>query len=177
MSANNFKQDLEWSESRHAADWWEPYYARAFPLMSSVQRVSGKCSGQLAGIDKFIILKGGKRLAVDEKVRRDRKPTDIALEFLHVQVGAGRDWPGWIEKPNQFTDYLAYGFQAYRVAFFFPFVTLQAAWLNHRESWKQDYGIIKAPNPRDAPRYHTHSCPVPTEVLMGHLLCAMRIQL
>lgn len=177
MSANNFNEDLKWSETQHQADWWEPYYRKAFPLLSSIERVPGPSAAQRAGIDKFVILAGGKRIAVDEKVRRTRPPIDIALEIEHVPVNGASPWPGWVAKDSQFTDYLAIGFAAYRTAFFFPFVSLRTAWLRHGEWWVKEYGIVKSPNPRDCPRYHTCNVCVPTEVLMGCLLDAMRVVL
>lgn len=178
MSANDFSQDLRWSEAQHQAAWWEPYYRKAFPSLSSIQPVPGPSAAQRAGVDKFVILDGGKKISVDEKVRRNRSPVDIALEFAHVPVLESQaQWLGWIAKPNQFTDYLAFGFLAYKVAFFFPFITLQAAWSKQGKEWIAAYGVIKAPNPRINPRYHTHSVCVPTETLMGYLLDAMRIQL
>lgn len=176
MKSNDFKEDLKWSESKHSSDWWEPYYRKAFPKMTSVQLVGGPSSAQRAGIDKFIILSGGKKIAVDEKIRRDRPPTDIALEFLHVPT-VGDPWPGWVEKETQFTDYLAYGFEKFRVAFFFPFLNLQSAWTTNKEQWLKQYGRIRAFNGNATPPYHTHSCCIPTEVLMGHILCSMRVQL
>lgn len=176
MNANCFEQDLAWSESQHSEDWWEPYYRKAFPLLQSIQRVPGPSEAQRAGIDKFVILQGGKRLAVDEKIRRDRPPNDIALEIRHVAADRLSEWPGWMTKPNQFTDYLAMGFQKFHVAFFFPFGSLQAAWCKNGEKWKSQYGIVEAPNPRDNPRYYTQNVCVPTGVLMGYLLDAMRVQ-
>ena len=62
MSANNFNEDLKWSETQHQADWWEPYYRKAFPLLSSIERVPGPSAAQRAGIDKFVILAGGSGL-------------------------------------------------------------------------------------------------------------------
>lgn len=175
MSANDFRQDLAWSEQEHTQDWWDPYYRKAFPSLTSIESVPGPSAAQRAGIDKFVVLNGGKRIAVDEKIRRTQKPADIALEFEHVPTNGDAPWPGWICKENQFTDYLAYGFCAYRVAFFLPFMTLQTAWNKQGKVWLKSCYIAKAPNPRDNPRYFTHSCCVPIETLLGHLLDAMRI--
>ena len=178
MSANEFREDLQWSESQHQADWWEPFYRKAFPGLSSIQRVPGPSGAQRAGVDKFVVLQGGKRIAVDEKIRRTVRPVDIALEYAHVPTVEGQSpWPGWVCKPNQFTDYMAVGFASFRVAFFFPFTTLQTAWDKHGEEWLARFYIAKSPNPRVNPRYYTHSVCVPTEVLMGCLLDAMRVQL
>lgn len=177
MSANCFEEDLKWSESCHSADWWDPYYRVAFPTMVSVEKVPGTSAAQRAGIDKFVVLRSGKKVAVDEKIRRNRTPSDIALEIEHVPVDGSPRWAGWIEKPNQYTDYLAMGFQAYRVAFFLPFIPLQAAWIKNSKSWVSRFGIIKAANPTVNPKYHTHSVCVPTELLLGNLLAAMRVQL
>jgi len=176
MSANIFTDDLRWSETQHTADWWSPYYLKAFPQLTSIETVRGPSLAQKAGIDKFVIIRG-KRIAVDEKIRRNRPPTDIALELRHVPTNGEMPWDGWLLKSNQFTDYLAVGFAMYRTAFFFPFLSLQAAWLKHGDSWCSKYGVIKAPNPRIEPRYHTESVCVPTTVLMGCLLDAMRIVL
>ena len=167
---------MRWSESQHAADWWEPYYRKAFPGLSSIEKVPGPSAAQSAGVDKFVMI-GGKRIAVDEKVRRHRPPTDIALEFKHVPTNGDPEWLGWMEKPNQFSDYLAVGFADYRIAFFFPFVSLRTAWARHKSAWLARHEIIRAPNPKINPRYHTHSVCVPTEVLMGCLLDAMRVAL
>lgn len=176
MSANEFNEDCAWSQNQHLAQWWDAYYRKAFPSLIRIENVGGPSAAQRAGIDKFVVLAGGKKLAVDEKVRRNRRPEDICIEFMHVPL-VGEPWPGWIEKPCQFTDYLAMGFMLYRVAFFFPFPTLSLAWAKNKERWKSVYYISKSPNPRENPRYITHSVCVPTHVLMGHLLDAMRVQL
>lgn len=176
MSANCFAEDLKWSESQHSADWWEPYYHKAFPGLTSIINVQGPSAAQRAGVDKFVML-SGKKIAIDEKIRRDRAPTDIAIEFKHVDCASGEQRDGWICKRNQFTDFLAMGFVKYKVAFFFPFLTMCSAWNKHGKSWCETYPIAIAPNPRIEPRYHTHSACVPTEVLMGCILDAMRIQL
>lgn len=175
MSANIFQEDLKWSEAQHAADWWEPYYRRAFPGLSSIVRIPGPSAAQRAGIDKFVIIEG-KRIAVQEKIRRDRAPTDIAIEFKHVPVNGNPPWDGWINKRGEFADYLAMGFSLYKTAFFFPFVTLRAAWKQNGEKWLQTYFIAKAPNPKINPNYHTHSICVPTKILMDCLIDAMEIK-
>ena len=177
MSSNDFRTDLAWSESHHKDQWWEPYYRKAFPTLISVATVPGPSPAQRAGIDKFVMLKGGKRLAVDEKIRRNRPPTDFVLEFQHVPTDQGPPWDGWIEKENSHTDFIAYGFLEFRVAFFIPFPTLQTAWVRHNEQWKAKYGILKAANPRENPRYHTHFVAVPAAMLLGCILDAIRVVL
>lgn len=177
MNANCFKEDLAWSEEQRHADWWTPYYRKAFPFSIRIESVPGPSDAQRAGVDKFVVFKGGKRIAVDEKVRRHRRPSDILIEFRHVPTNGGEPWPGWVEKENQFTDFIAMGFVVYRLAFFLPFQTLVAAWFDNKAEWLARFGTLEAPNPRVEPRYMTQFCPVPTEVLLGHLLCAMRIQL
>jgi hypothetical protein len=177
MTQNEFQVDLKWSEEQHSQDWWTPYYDRAFPSLSSIQKISGPCAAQRAGIDKFVILDGGKKIAVDEKIRRTRPPTDIAIEFRHVPVDGSEPWPGWICKPNQYTDFVAFGFASFKIAFFLPFPTLQAAWWNHSHDWLSRFQIVIAPNPRDNPRYHSHSVAVPTEHLLGCILDAIRVRL
>lgn len=175
VTNNQFKEDLAWSESHHSDDWWQPYYQKAFPKIKGIRTVPGPSAAQRAGIDKFVTLNGGKQIAVDEKIRRHRPPNDVLLEFEHVPTNGNPSWPGWIEKDNQFTDFLAYGFFEYRVAFFLPFPTLQTAWFKRRDNWKTAFGIVKSPNPRVEPRYHTLSVPVPTRYLLDAVLDAIRV--
>lgn len=177
MSANDFQTDLEWSESQHSSEWWEPYYKKAFPTMVSVIKVPGPSSAQRAGVDKFVVLPGGKKVAVDEKVRRNRDGSDIGLEYEHVPVNGESPWPGWIEKTNTFTDFVAMGFPTTRLAFFFPFLPLQTAWKQNGPSWKFRFDCKPSANPKINPRYHTWNCYVPTEVVLGTILQAIRVQL
>jgi hypothetical protein len=177
MKVNDFKTDLEWSEAQHTQDWWLPYYKVAFPDMVRIEGVSGPSPEQRAGIDKIVVLSSGKRLSVDEKVRRLRAPSDILLEVKHVPVNGEPEWPGWMDKPNQLTDYLAVGFSAYRTAFFFPFVSLRTAWKRNKEEWLNRFTVPPALNPNARPPYNTHNVAIPTEVLMESICDAIEVKL
>lgn len=171
---NEFRKDLRWSGSPDYQDWLLPLYRKAFPSYVRILPVLGRCPEQAAGVDKWVELPGGKRLAIEEKQRRNQKPDDIALEFEHFTITKGDSWPGWIEKPNQLTDYLVMCFKEYKTAFFLPYSTLQKTWVMHKEDWKLKYAK-QAPNLKSNPPYITRFCAVPTDILMGLVPDAMRM--
>lgn len=152
----DFTRDLAFSQAHE--EWWEQVYRQVFPDFDSMQQVSEDGDAQRAGVDRFIKLKGGRVITVDEKVRRKKWP-DILLEFWSNRQAR---IPGWVAKPA-WTDWVAYAIAPTRTCYVLPFQPLRKAWQENHAEWVERYGTIEAEN-RD---YTTVSCPVPIDVLLA----------
>ena len=172
MSPNNdFHRDLSWSKAQADDPMWEAVYRQAFPTFSGMAYVHDDGEDQRSGVDRIVSLAGGRRVLIDEKVRRKVYP-DILLEFWSVYVADKKKRkPGWIAK-NLATDYIAYAFLPVRTAYLLPFLQLRRAWYVNRREWVAKFGTREAQNPG----YVTVSCPVPTATLMAAIQDAMTVR-
>ena len=79
---NDFREDLEFSHSADILPMWETIYNEAFP--DNLGIFNNRDDGELQrnGIDRTIVLPGGKAIYVDEKVGVSVKKGDIFIEFI-----------------------------------------------------------------------------------------------
>ena len=112
---------------------WEVTYRHYFPELISItnhQLFYGP--HQLQGIDRSIELKNGKRITIEEKVRRyNSYKKDLLLEFGVRRKGSSNYEPGWIEKPLA-CDYLLIFYKDTKDSFLFPWQHLQNAWFRNK---------------------------------------------
>lgn len=149
---HDFKQKLAWSQQASDEPFWNAVYRKAFPDMVNHIVSQGNTWAQHLGIDRYITLKNGQVLRVDEK-KRNAVYRDVLLEFLsNDRAGT----PGWMEKPLSI-DYLAYAFMPTRQVYLFPWQPLRRAWLENKDKWLKTCRIVKAQNEG----YWTHSVAVP----------------
>jgi len=148
-------------------DWWRDVYSSAFPdQLIGISEVHGDCQAQRSGIDRVLLLHGGKTVLVDEKTRLAEWP-DILLE---VWSDTAKKKRGWICKQDMHCDYVAYAFAATNTCYLLPYRNLREAWRRcHREWWNMakstdanGYRVIRAPNPS----YTTTSVAVPIDVVL-----------
>ena len=170
---HDFEESLALSESYADAPWWEEVYRQAFPSMASMTCIRQDGWAQRGGIDRVIILRSGKSLGIDEKVRAEDWP-DILLEYWSNRE---RRTPGWVAK-DLATDYIAYAFIPSQRCYLLPFATLRRAWKENGAEWvalgKADadgFRIVPANNRT----YTTISVAVPIPQLMAALADAMVI--
>jgi hypothetical protein len=163
---NEFKKDLEYSHTEADKDYWLNIYKRVFPTLERVIDNREDNPEQRAGVDKIIVLKGGKKVTVDEKIRRVCNTGDIMLEY---QSSPGK--AGWVEKPL-LCDYIVYIFSPSGTAHILPVNQLQAAWLKHKAEWINKYRTRSAINEG----YNTLSCPVPTHILLQAIMAEYTVQ-
>lgn len=155
---NDFREDLEFSHSADILPMWETIYNEAFPDNLGIFNNRGDGELQRNGIDRTIVLPGGKAIYVDEKVRRvDYKKGDIFIEFVSNDK---RNSPGWAEK-RLFCDYIAYAIIPTKVCYLLPVPQMQAVWKRNKDAWIKRYGVARAKNET----YTTLGCPVPVGVL------------
>lgn len=167
MKVHDFNGSLARSHAQEDAPWWPTVYRRAFPGFLAMHSVRQDGWAQRGGIDRVIVLKSGKTLHVDEKVRSKSYP-DIALERWSDRE---RRTLGWMQKALA-TDYLAYAFVPDQRCYLFPFPQLRTAWCRNGREW-----IAKAEDRRDGfsialaqnPGYVTESVCVPTQILLSAL--------
>lgn len=145
---NDFQQCLAQSHSASDLPFWAECYAGAFPTMIGMHDHRQDGLHQRQGIDRSVVLKNGKTIWIDEKVRFRNKITgevyeDIALEeFSDQQRGS----PGWVVKPL-FCDYIAYAIAPLGRCYLLPCLQLQTAWLENSSVWKSTYQRVLARNP------------------------------
>jgi hypothetical protein len=166
VTRHSFALSLEKSHAQADAPWWIEVYRAAFPTLQSAVCMRHDGWAQRGGIDRVLVLGGGKTLSVDEKVR-DQDWDDILLEFWSDE---GRKIPGWIAK-DLACDFIAYAFVPSQRCYLLPFQTLRKAWHDNRREWVNKYRIVDAENDG----YTTKSVAVPIDVLMAALRDAMKI--
>lgn len=158
MSAvHDFNERLSWSHAQEDATWWQDVYRKAFAGVEAIVSVRQDGWAQRAGIDRIIVLKSGKIIKVDEKVR-SKSYDDILLERWSNEA---RKQPGWIQKPLD-CDFIAYAFVETGVCYLLPTLLLQRAWREFGRCWADSFPEVRAQN-RD---YVTVSVAVPTAVLL-----------
>lgn len=163
---NNFNRDLQYSHDKSDAAWWEDVYRAAFYDYHSMQLIKQDGWAQRAGIDRIVNLESGKRLTIDEKVRRQDWP-DIVLEYWSNYE---KQIPGWIAK-GLYCDYIAYAFEPSQRCYLIPYHTLRIAWKRNGKQWVKKYPKVEAKNAT----YTTVSVAVPIDQLMSALKDAMLI--
>lgn len=161
---HDFKESLKLSQEHSSAPWWEPVYKSAFPGYAGMYCVRNDGWAQRGGIDRVVVLKSGKTLTVDEKVRKEDWP-DVLLERWS---DVNRKTPGWIQK-DLACDFIAYAYIPSRTCYLLPFVPLRRAWLTHGKDWIERHKEIRALNQG----YVTASVAVPTDELFKALSGAM----
>jgi len=163
---HDFAQSLKASHAQADAPWWEPVYRNAFPDFAVMHCVRQDGWAQRGGIDRVIVLKSGKTLTVDEKVRTKQYP-DILLERWSDRA---RKKAGWVQKALA-CDYIAVACIPTQTCHLLPFQQLRRAWILHGHEWIARYEPVLADNPG----YVTESIPVPVDVLFGALMGAMTV--
>lgn len=165
-TVHDFRRSLTFSHNCSDLSCWAEIYEKAFPTVRAIIDHREDGQHQRAGIDRSVVLAGGKQLYIDEKVR-EKDWGDIALEYVsNNRTGA----LGWVEK-HLLADYIAYAFLPSGRAYLFPVPQLQAAWAANRSMWLSKFGTIKAANAG----YETLCCCVETNELFKAIGKCLRV--
>jgi len=172
LEVHNFKDSLAFSQKYEQAEWWEENYKKAFPDFMAMHTVKEAGWAQQGGVDRVIILKSGKTILVDEKVRK-RDSEDILLEYWSVEE---KKKPGWIEK-DLATDYIAYVFLPSQICYLLPFQLLRKVWEENKTEWirrskdKKDKSFthVRAENNWNGGKDHSCGVAIPIYILMNKL--------
>lgn len=137
---NQFKKDLEESNSIQNTEWWNNAHRQAFKNVIAV-RPCKTVSIQKSGIDRWVTVKActdcgdkARVISVEEKLD-GTKYTNIAFEVESTQ-GVSK---GWAEKPIA-ADIFAYGFSAQNVVYYFCTQEFLSVWKDNATFWKRKYG-------------------------------------
>lgn len=184
MTAHDFEQQLGYSHRQSDAPYWPKVYKQAFPDMETLIDLRHDGWHQRAGRDRAIVLRSGRMIYVDEKVRR-RAYEDILIEVWSSYPKDGQPpyrpvrgaYEGWGVKPLD-CDFLAYAFEQTQICYLFPFLAIRAAWAKHARMW-----IGKATSQEDGFRwvvahnrlYDTISIVMPTRFLQDCVNDALTI--
>ena len=156
-------------------EWWRKAYLVAFPTCIGFAEVKGDCQAQRNGVDRIVLLPGGRSILVDEKTRLGDWP-DILLEVWSDEAKRKR---GWICKEDMHCDYVAYAFASTSICYMLPYRSLRAAWSRFGREWwslakstdTNGFKVIRAENPS----YTTMSVAVPTDTLLMAIADMTRI--
>jgi hypothetical protein len=127
---HNFRDSLAWSEQQGDSDMWELVYRDVFPDFNNMTKLDGHTPGQLAGIDRFVTLRSGAVLRIDEK-KDAHGSRNFFLEYWSSYEDRAK---GWIVK-ELLCDYIAYAFPAAKRAYVLPFQQLRKAWQTNGRAW------------------------------------------
>lgn len=161
-----FNESLIKSNSQVDNPIWERIYRSAFPTFETMVSVREDGWAQRGGVDRQIILKSGKVISVDEKVR-GKDYGDILLEYWSDE---GRKTKGWVAK-DLACDYIAYAIIPSSRCYLLPFPTLRRAWFENRIEWVRNHREVRAENMG----YVTVSVAVPVNTLMDSIKNSMLI--
>lgn len=173
---HDFRESLAKSHAQEDAEWWPLVYRAAFPDLVSFSSVRQDGWAQRGGIDRVLVLKSGKTLSVDEKVRY-RDYADVLLEVWSVfRAGKGID-PGWVAK-DLACDYIAYAWVPNERCLLLPFQELRRVWRKHHDLWwdlatrrSEGFSMVRAANNG----YETVSVCVPEKILVNAMRDAMLV--
>ena len=163
MRVHNFADDLTRSQAQSKEPMWERFYQAAFPEFESMEFVDD-LTLQKKGVDRRVVLKGGKTVLVEEKCRYDEWQ-DVALE---IWSNSERRIRGWLVKDTH-CDYLAYVWLPANKGFLLPFQLLRMAWRANGKEWVGEYKKVESVNPG----YTTVSYAIPLKVLLDAVQDAM----
>lgn len=175
VTIHGFDEQLAYSHGQSDAPYWQQVYRRAFPDMETYIDLRHDGWHQRAGRDRAIVLKSGRMIYIDEKVRGadyddllievwSRYPKSGSQPYPPIPAGAV---PGWGAEPKD-CDFLAYAFELSQVCYLLPFLGIRAAWEKHGAMWRgkatsREGGFrwVLARNRT----YNTISVAVPTKIL------------
>jgi hypothetical protein len=161
---HDFHERLAFSHAQADQPWWETVYRLAFHGFKCMVDMREDGVAQRAGIDRYVHLRGGKILAVDEKVR-EKDYDDILLERWSDRE---RQHAGWVQKPL-LCDYVAYAFVPSARCYLLPVPQLRRAWATHGRRWIAERSPVLAAN-----RGYTTECvPVPIPELLEAICDAL----
>jgi len=160
-TVHRFRKSLAWSNSPKVRNFWRAAYAMKWPTVEWIEYVTD-LHLQRHGVDVRLHLANGEVVCVDEKSRDytvdARFTADIAIEYAH-EYHDGSTQPGWIEKDDMYTNWLAYGWVPSGRACFIDWLALRELWRKSGKTWRMlcpEDKLIKAPNAD----YRTLSVPV-----------------
>jgi hypothetical protein len=164
---NDFQDDLEFSLDTSNEQFIDLVYKRLFPHISDIQKVTD-LKLQKQGIDKIFITDSGKRILVDEKIRR-KWYGDILLEEYSDY---DRKVVGWLGK-EKYTDYIAYIVLPAKLLYLLPFLLLQKVWIKNYHCWLKEYGRKFAYNST----WKTSNIAIPINILLNEIRMSMQNEL
>ena len=164
---HSFNESLEQANEVANESWWEDIYRQYFPHFLAMSSPIEDGWGQRAGIDRIILLKSGKQIKIDEKVRY----TDYGDILIEYWSDKEHKVPGWGVRELD-CDYIAYAVLPTKTCFMLPFDHLQAAVYDNAESWVNQYGGKQAVNQN----HTTESMTVPIDILYEAMNKASRVR-
>lgn len=136
---HNFGQSLKISMDLNGEVDWLAVYQGLWPEMIACVRIDANCEWQKRGVDRLILLPGGKELTVDEKVRPARKNGAIYDDFLVEEWSDfRRQKPGWTLDKSKWCDYVAYAIISVQKCYLLPFELLRLTCTNNLPRWKEE---------------------------------------
>ena len=156
----DFHEDLGDSQKDSTQPFWDEIYIKAFPERAGL-RINSDIALQRQGVDRIVILQNGEHVYIEEKVRNKAYP-DILLEQKScVETNS----PGWIERRDMLTDWLAYTIKPTSTCYLIPFRQLQRGYETNIAEWVKTYPPRIAKTWRGDGYYRTESIAIPRPIL------------
>ncbi|WP_448380910.1 hypothetical protein [Gloeomargarita sp.] len=164
-----FKRDLNFSQSPENEPLWASFYQRLFgeDLIGTVRLDGSNNVWQKSGADRLAVVGCGRCYTIDEKLRRSDWD-DILLEYASVARRTGDTWeivkPGWATDSTKSVDFIAYALPKRQAVYVLPFLFLRLAVQKNFDKWRKDRRVklIEAVNSS----YVSLSLAVPVDMLM-----------
>lgn len=135
---HDFRERLEFSQRLSDEGDWTAFYRRLWPDLLLTARVDKDSKWQRWGVDRQVLLPGGRQVLIDEK-HREKDWGDILIEEWSVFYGDGsaRNKIGWSLDPDKRCDFVVYAIPSACRAYLLPFELLRQACLSELNRWKE----------------------------------------
>lgn len=159
---HDFQERLGESLELSADGSWIHFYQRIWPEMLQCVRIDGKSVWQKWGVDRMILLPGGRQILIDEKKRSTTFDDFLCEEWSVYRNGMG-EAVGWTLDPNKRCDLIAYAIPAIGKCYMLPFEILRCTAKECLSEWKK----VKYAYPKEGRNetYVTLNCAVSWEQL------------
>lgn len=143
MKIHNFQDSLKASYSDEDEEIWQKVYENYFgDQILSMNSVREDGWAQRAGIDRIIVLKCGRTIRVDEKMR--------AVDYGDIAIEAFSDYrkkiPGWGHRLKKLAvDFIGYAIRPAKICYLIPYLPFRKAIENNR-NWYSEKNKIYARN-------------------------------
>lgn len=155
---HSFNEELKFSLNTDLEHALNESYKKIFPV-ENIETITD-INLQKLGVDKIITLTNGRRLSLDEKIRK----TDYQDILLEKYSNSELKVAGWIND-HKITDFISYVIISSRIYYLISYPLLRSTWNRKKDDWEKMFGTKTAQNQG----YSTVSIPVPFKELFSEI--------
>jgi len=169
---HDFQTSLSKSLSLNDEGYWIKFYLSIWPEMLSCVRLDANSKWQKWGVDRMILLPGGRQVFIDEKMRFPNPKTGVSYDdFLCEEWSVFQNRVGvkvgWTLDREKRCDFIAYAIPGIGRCYLLPFELLRITSELFFPSWKD----VPRAYPKNAfnGEYVTRSCAVSWDLLFDSM--------